>query len=136
MSEASMSRELELVRRWDKALSERNPGAFDLLTADFVYRPIRTFTDSEERRGPVGFRSFLVEWWDSWDEGANWELKTIRVYGDAVVALWRFHGRARASGVETEGGVFQVFRFRDGQITRIEDFTDSQDAITAAERAD
>jgi ketosteroid isomerase-like protein len=132
MSEESMGQEIEVVRNWNKALSERDPGAFDLLAADFVYRPIRTFTDSQERRGPDEFRRFLLEWWDSWDESANWELKTIRAYGNAVVALFRFHGRARASGVETRGGLFQVFRFRAGEITQIEDFTDSREAIAAA----
>jgi ketosteroid isomerase-like protein len=136
MSEESMSRELEVVRNWNRRLSARDPEAFELLAADFVYRPIRTFTDSQERHGPDAFREFLREWWDSWDESANWELTTTRVYGNAVVALFRFHGRARASGLETVGGVFQVFRFRAGQITSIEDFTDSEDAIAVAEGAE
>jgi ketosteroid isomerase-like protein len=121
------------VRRFNEAFSERDSEAFALLSADFVYRPIATFADSQERRGPDQFERFMLDWWDLWQEGASWELETVRVYGDAVVALLRFSGRARTSGIETVGGVFQVFRFRDGLIRAIEDFTDSREAIAAAE---
>jgi ketosteroid isomerase-like protein len=134
MSDYPANEHIELVRRFNEAIVARDPDAFALLTADFVYRPIATFADIEERRGPDQFQRFMLDWWDLWQEGANWRLETIRAYGDAVVALLRFSGRARASGVETLGGVFQVFRFRDGRIEAIEDYTDSQDAIAAAER--
>jgi ketosteroid isomerase-like protein len=134
MSAESMSNEVELVRRWNRAIESRDPSAFAMLSADCIYRPIDSFADRQERHGPDEFRSFMQDWWESWEEGGSWRLDTIRVYGEAVVALCRFHGRARASGIETAGGVFQVFRFRDGRIRQIEDFTDKRHAICAAER--
>ncbi len=50
---------------------------------------------------------------------------------DAVLALLRFSGHARASGVEMTGGMFEVFRFQADQIARIEDFTDRAEALKA-----
>jgi ketosteroid isomerase-like protein len=124
---------VELVQRFGEALAQRDAdAAMSLLAPDFVHRPIATFTDSHER-GVDEFRRFLIDWWDTWAEDANWRLDTVRVYGEAVVALFRFSGRARASGAETTGGMFDVFRFRDGRIRQIEDFTNSSDAIAAAE---
>jgi ketosteroid isomerase-like protein len=133
MPKDSMSAEIELVRRFNKVYVTRDPGAFDLLTEDFVYRPIATFTESGEHRGRDAFRRFTSDWWETWDDGATWELESIRRFGDSLVALLRFRGRARASGFETVGGVFQVFRFREGAIASIEDFTDKDEAIAVAE---
>jgi ketosteroid isomerase-like protein len=125
---------VELVRRFHEAWRERDPDtASALLAPDFVYRPIATFPDSQERLGADDFRRFMSDWWDIWAQGANWQLDTVRGYGEAPVALLRFSGRARAGGVETVGGVFEVFRFQDGRIRQIADFTNSEDAIAAAE---
>jgi ketosteroid isomerase-like protein len=132
MSQEPMAEEIALLRRFNAAIEARDVRAFDLLAADFVYRPIATFTETDERRGRDEFRRFMLDWWESWEEG-GWTLETVRVYGDALVALLRFGGRAKASGIETVGGVFEVFRFRDGLITSVEDFTDSRRAIEAAE---
>jgi ketosteroid isomerase-like protein len=126
---------VELVRRFFEAWSQRDADtALGLVAPDVVYRPIQTFPDSQERRGVDEFRSFWVQWWDAWADDANWQLDTVRAHGDALVALLRFSGHARASGAETVGGVFEVLRFRDGRISQIEDFTNKEDAIAAAER--
>jgi ketosteroid isomerase-like protein len=47
-------------------------------------------------------------------------------------ALVRFSGHARASGMQIRGGVFQVFRFRNGLIARIEGFIDRAEPLKAA----
>jgi ketosteroid isomerase-like protein len=134
MADTRMAHEIELLRRWNCAIAARDGDtAFAMLAPDFVYRPIPTFTDSQVRHGPGEFRRFMLEWWELWEDGASWELDNVRVYGDALVALLRFSGRARASGAGTTGGLFQVFRFRGDLISQIEDFTDSGEAIAAAE---
>ena len=131
--ESTTSDLVELVQRFSEALGRRDAdAAIRLLALDFVYRPIATFTDSQER-GVDEFRGFMVDWWDTWAEDANWQPDTVRAYGEAVVALLRFSGHARASGAEMTGGLFEVFRFQDGRIRQIEDFTNSPDAIAAAE---
>jgi ketosteroid isomerase-like protein len=135
MSEGSTTPDLtELVRRFYQAMNRRDVDAvLKLLSPDFAYRPIPTFADSQERRGAEEFRRFLDESHDTWADDAKWHIDTVRAHGNALIALLRFSGHARASGIGTVGGIFEVLRFRDGPITRMEDFTDREDALTAAE---
>ena len=72
------------------------------------------------------------EFFDAWDDDFTCLAESIRDYGDVVIAVVRFTGHAKASGVEVAGGIFQVFRFREGQIVRTEDFTDHAEALKAA----
>jgi len=68
----------------------------------------------------------------AWADDFTSQAESIREYGDVVIALIRFKGHSKASGIEVSGGVFQVFRFREGKIKRIEDFTDRAEALKAA----
>jgi ketosteroid isomerase-like protein len=53
--------------------------------------------------------------------------------GDRVAMRLRYHTRGKGSGVEIEGELYhQVTTFRDGQIVRIEYFTDWPAALEAA----
>jgi len=124
---------VELVRQSYDAYNRRDVDAWlSLLSPDIVYRPVPTFTDSQERRGHDAMRRFIHEFFDAWANDACWHIDTARVYGDAVVVLLRFTGHAKASGAEVSGAIFEIVRFRDGKITRIEDFTDRADALKAA----
>jgi ketosteroid isomerase-like protein len=129
-----MSQEnVDVVRRVIEASGRGDVDVvLSLLSSDFVYRPIATFTDTQERRGLDGFRRHINEFREAWGDDFAMHAETIREYGDALVALTRFTGHARASGIEISGGVFQVYRFRDGQIARVEEFTDRNDALKAA----
>jgi ketosteroid isomerase-like protein len=62
MSEESTTPDLvELVRRWNEAWNRRDVDAgLSLLSPDIVFRPIATFTDSQERQGLDAMRRF----WD------------------------------------------------------------------------
>jgi ketosteroid isomerase-like protein len=133
MSEESTTPDLvELVRRLNEAFKAHDADAYlSFLAPDVVHRPIATFT-TKEYRGRDAVWAFRAEWHDAWADDFEGQLETIREYGDAVIALVRFSGHARASGIEIRGGVFQVFRFRDGLVARIEDFTDRADALKAA----
>jgi ketosteroid isomerase-like protein len=102
-----------------------------MVSSDVVYRPIASFAEVEECRGHDALRRFFDGFWEAWADDAVWQLETTRVYGEAVIALSRFSGHARASGVEVTGGVFSVYRFRNGKIAQIEDFTDRAHALTA-----
>ena len=123
---------VELVRRLYAARKARDADAYlSFLAPDVVHRPIATFTTTE-LGGRDAVWAFRDEWDDAWADDFVSQVETIREYGDAVIALVRFSGHARTSGVEIRGGVFQVFRFRDGLVVRIEDFTDRADALKAA----
>jgi ketosteroid isomerase-like protein len=125
---------VELVRRMNDAGSRRDYDVMmSFVTPDFVFHPIATFAEAVEYRGRDAYLRFIEGWWEAWADEATWNLETTRIFGDAVVALSRFSGRAKASGVEVSGGVFSVYRFRDGKIASIEQFTDRDAAVRAAE---
>jgi ketosteroid isomerase-like protein len=127
---------VELVRRFNDAWIGRDVDALlSLLAQEVIYRPITTWPEPQERRGGGEVLDFFIpDSLEVWTEDFTSELRTTREYGKAVIALLRFSGHAMASGVEIGGGVFRVFRFRDAQIARIEDFTDRDEACAAAER--
>ena len=125
---------VELVRRVNEAWNSRDFEAMSVLfSSDVVYRPIAVFTEAEECRGFDECRRFFEGFFEAWADDFRLSLDTIRLYGDAVVARCVFTGHARSSGVEISERIFEVSWFRDGQITRLEDFTDRNEAVRAAE---
>ena len=134
MSEEPATRDLvEIVHRANDAFNRRDVDAWlSHLSPDIVYRPVPTFTDSQERHGLGAMRRFMEEWHDAWADDYTTRTESVREYGDVVIALMRFTGHAKASGVEVAGGIFQVMRFREGQIALVEDFTDRAEALKAA----
>ncbi len=128
-----MSQEnVEVVRSLYTAWNRRDIDEWlSFLAPDVVFRPVPTFTDSQERRGLDAMRRWMNEWSEVWADDHTTHAVSIREYGHAVIALLRFTGHARASGVEVAGGIFEVFRFRDGKIASVEDFTDRGEALKA-----
>jgi ketosteroid isomerase-like protein len=123
-----------LTRRAYEAYNRRDFDALVLMySSDIVYRPIASFTDNRERRGRADVLRFFEEFMEAWADDFTTNLDTLRVCGDSVIARVVFRGHAAASGVEISGRVFILSRFRDGEIVRIEDFTDREDALRAAE---
>jgi ketosteroid isomerase-like protein len=81
-------------------------------------------------RGHDGVREFLPEVWDVLDTG--FELPEIRGVDDRVVALGRFRGRGKGSGVPAETPFGYVVDFRGGKAIRIQSYLDPNEALEAA----
>ena len=135
MSEESTAPDLvEIVRRANDAFNRRDVDAWmSCFSPDIVFRPVPRFPESEERQGLGAMRRWMEEWHDAWADDLISQTESIRAYGDVVIALLRFTGHAKASGVEIAGGIFEVYRFREGKIASVEDFTDRAEALKAAE---
>jgi ketosteroid isomerase-like protein len=135
MPEDSTSADLsELVRRFAEAYNRSDFDALSsLLSPDVVYRPLATFTETQECRGLDECRRFFEGFLEVWADDFAARVDTTRVYGDTVIARVAFTGHARASGVEVSGRTFSMFRFHDCLLTRIEDFVDRDDALKALE---
>jgi ketosteroid isomerase-like protein len=124
---------VDIVRRANDAFDRRDVDAWlSNFSPDIVYRPVPTFTDSQERRGLDAMRRFMEEWYDAWADDYTTQTESLREYGDVVIALLRFTGHAKASGLDVVGGIFQVVRLREGQIAQVEDFTNRAEALKAA----
>jgi uncharacterized protein len=88
-------------------------------TDDVDHRAVKGAPDD---RGPIhgkdAVRALLQDWIDTFD-GFRFELvELIDAGGDTVVAIERFGGRAKLSGVETDQILGNVFTIRDGKIAR------------------
>lgn len=128
-----MSENVAIVRRANHAFNRRDVEAWlSFYTPDIVYRPVPRFPDRQERRGLDAMRRWMEEWHDAWADNYATQAESIREYGDVVIALLRFTGHAKTSGVEVAGGIFEVYRFREGKIASVEDFTDRAEALEAA----
>ena len=147
-----MSQEnVEVVRRFVEAMQLffesywENPRSIaSAVAADSLwpeYREVLTYTDPEvEWKTAMGqtHRGYL-ETAKVWDDYLTWaedyrvdlqelaELDDGRVY--AVVALV---GKAKAGGTPMHARFFDLFRLRDGRITRIEEYTEREQALEAA----
>jgi len=99
---------------------------------DVVYQPVPGFPESQERHGAEAMRRWMEEWHNAWADDYTTRAESIRPFGDVVIALLRFTGHAKSSGVEVQGGIFEVYWFREGKIASVRDFTDRAEALKAA----
>jgi ketosteroid isomerase-like protein len=102
-------------------------------TDDVDYRAVvGAIDDAGPIHGKDALRAFLQDWIDTFD-GFRMELVELIDAGeDTVVALERFGGRARVSGVETDQTIGDVFTIRDGKIARGREYLTPQQAVEAA----
>ena len=70
-------------------------------------------------------------WDEAWEE-AETTLEEVLGHGDRVFVAARFHARGRASGVEVETRLYEVFTVRDGKVLRIDEYATRDDALEAA----
>lgn len=84
------------------------------------------FADSYTDAGPSDGRSAAGDRWGDWLaawDGFRIEVEELVEEGDAVLALVRFGGRGKVSGIEVDGlpGA-DVFCFRAGRVARLEHY--------------
>jgi ketosteroid isomerase-like protein len=83
-------------------------------------------------RDPEDVRSSrLREWLSPWEEW-RCEAEDFVAAGDFVVALTRYTGRGKGSKVEVNSRGAHVWKFRDGQVVRLEVFSSRDRALEAA----
>ena len=71
------------------------------------------------------------ERWDEAWEGAETSLEEVLGHGDRVFVAARFHARGRASGVEVETRLYEVYTVRDGKVLRIDEYATREEALEA-----
>jgi ketosteroid isomerase-like protein len=87
-------------------------------------------------RGPIhgkaAMRAFVQDWLDTFDDMQVEPLELIDAGADQVVAVVRFSGRAKLSGIETELTYAELSTFRDGKIARGRQYWTRDEALEAA----
>jgi ketosteroid isomerase-like protein len=126
---------LELVRRGSEAF-ERG----DYATAFATWDPdvawdtthFEAWPDDAVYQGRDEVIRFLQEEWvGGW---ASYEPRMEGIFnaGDQVVVFWNQRMVGRESGIEVEGQAATVCTVRDGLVTRIDNYTDRDEAMRAA----
>jgi ketosteroid isomerase-like protein len=119
--------------------------AYEAFARGGLDRFMEHFTDDVDYRAVVGaiddigpihgkdpLRAFLQDWIDTFD-GFSMELVELIDAGeDTVVAVERFGGRARLSGVKTNQIIGDVFTIRNGKIARGREYLTREQALEAA----
>src|SRR5689334_250541 len=102
-------------------------------TDDLDHRSIEGAPDD---RGPIhgkaAMRAFIQEWMDLFDDYRIEPVELIDAGDREVVAVLRFGGGAKLSGVETDQTMGVVFRIRDGKISSGREYSTRDQALEAA----
>jgi ketosteroid isomerase-like protein len=106
-------------------------------TDDLDHRSIEGALDD---RGPIhgkdAMRAYVQDWIDTFDEFRIEPVELIDRGGDVLVAVLRYGGRAKLSGVETDETFGVVFTLRDGKIARGREYRTRDRALEAAALAE
>jgi ketosteroid isomerase-like protein len=78
-----------------------------------------------------GIRAYLHQWFGAFDE-VEFRVEEMIDSGDKVFSWIVFSGRGPTSGVPVELQQAQVATFRDGKISRIEEYYDRSEGLQAA----
>jgi ketosteroid isomerase-like protein len=102
-------------------------------TDDLDHRSIEGAPDD---RGPIhgkdAMRAYVQDWIDLFDDYKVEPVELIDAREDVVVAVLRFGGRAKRSGVDTDQIMAAVFEIRDGKIARGREYATREQALEAA----
>src|SRR5215207_5190403 len=131
-----MSQEnVELVRAvletWNRSWRDGDPDpALDMLDPDVVLDFSGNVFNPRVLKGHEGYRQLLVEVGEVWDE-VTFEVEELIPTDDGVLTLVVARARGRASGVAIEERVAQLFTVRDGKISRMQAYSDRDEALEA-----
>lgn len=128
-----MSQEnVEIVRSGYEQFAVTGDFAAENVTPDFVWdmSNFHGWPEQQIYEGVEGAEAFLGDWIAAWDD---WELEVegLRDAGDKVVVLVRQRGRSKAAGMPVDMYFAQVWTLHDGKQTRMEMYSDPNEALEA-----
>ena len=129
-----MSQEnVEIVRRLIEAWNRNEPDrVIGILDPGVVLDATRRLVNPKTYTGIQGMRRMLADSQEVWEE-FRMEPDELVDAGDRVVAIGRWVGKGKGSGIEVQQPVADVFTLHDGRVVRAElGFTDRAEALEAA----
>jgi len=84
-------------------------------------------------RGKEALREFFTrDLFDGFEEARVETLAYRDLGNDVVLVTVRYVGRGESSGLEIDQTVFSLFRFRDGKVVSLRDYSTRDEALEAA----
>ena len=129
-----MSQEnVETVRSLYTLLDRGDDAAWELVAPDFIADFSRRQIDPTVQGRDEAHASYDRQRHELWEEGhVGWEPEELIDEGDKVLAFIRTSGRGKASGVEVEAHVWNLWTFRDGKPVRWDYFGEDRAAALEA----
>ncbi len=131
-----MSQEnVESVREAVVAYNRGDLDAFldEYWTDDIDYRAVEGAPDDHGPiHGKAEMRAYLQDWFDTFDDLKVEPLEVIDAGQDQAVAVVRFGGRAKLSGVEVDLTFAALYTVRDGKVARGREYWTKEQALEAA----
>lgn len=125
-----MPNNVDIVRRGYEEFSSTGELQVDIIASDFVWdmSHFRGWPEQQSYEGAHGTRAFLTAWAEAWQD---WEIEVESLHdaGDQVLAITRQRGRSKSTGVEVEMRFAQLWTLRDGKQTRMEMYSDPEEAM-------
>jgi ketosteroid isomerase-like protein len=128
----------ENVERIRDAVVAYNRGDLDAFldeywTDDIDYRAVEGAPDDHGPiHGKAEMRAYMQDWFDTFDDLKVEPLEVIDAGQDQAVAVVRFGGRAKLSGVEADLTFAVVYTLRDGKVARGREYWTKEQALEAA----
>jgi ketosteroid isomerase-like protein len=121
---------VEIVRAAAEAYERRDiPNVLDALDPDVELFPARAVLEGEAYRGHEGFKRFLEDMSEDWEEFTAHPEEYRELEDGRVLVLGRFSGRGR-SGVEIDAPAAWTSELSAGKIVRLRFYGDPA-AVTA-----
>ena len=126
MSQANV----EIVRR---ALAYEINRVGDRAEAEAIFDPdvVMNPSDEEPSYGFDAMRADMERWASSFDE-LEVTVEEIIDAGDQVVVVAHHEGKGRASGVEVDMRLYEVYTLREGKVSRVDEYAERAEALEAA----
>ena len=100
---------------------------------DVEYRAVEgAIDDWGPIEGTDALRAYFQDWIDMFDGFWMKPVELIDAGGDTVVAVERYGGRAKLSGIETDQTEAELFTIRGGKIARCREYGTRDEALEAA----
>jgi ketosteroid isomerase-like protein len=128
-----MSQEnVEIVRAAFDAYSRGDmESVFRLVDPEIVVMQPPEMPDAVPHHGHAGVMEAIAVWPEEWDD-YRIEIVQIVDAGDHVVVRIHQRGRGKGSGVEVEGEIWFVLRFRNSKVAEWRMFGTEREALEAA----
>jgi ketosteroid isomerase-like protein len=119
---------VEMVRRAFRDWDEQGPKGFlPAFHDDVEYFPME---DRGLVRGHDGFLRYFAEWLDTWEDYQHRLIEARASGGDVVVGI-AMGARGGSSGVDVAMEFWQVWHFRAGLTSRIDEYVNRAEALEA-----
>jgi ketosteroid isomerase-like protein len=125
----------ELVKRGYEAWNRRDvEGVLSFLDPQIEWHGYTHIPESGTLEGREEVKAWLERFLDAWEQ-LDIELTELIDAGDQVVALVRFRGSGKGSGVPVEGGTdAHVWTVRDARIVAVTLYQGTREALEAIGR--